>query len=189
MTGASQGAKTVNDAVLESVKQIATAASDGSKEHAHPLQGWQVLHLSGHDHAEAVRAEWRELGLGGRAKTLDFTPDMADVWAVADLAVSRSGASSCAELLACGVPSILFPYPFHKDKHQTVNAKVLESAGAATVLDDTKDRKTNAAQLRPALEALLYDAAHRKRMSESARHAAKPDAARAVAERLAAMID
>ena len=183
VTGASQGAKTVNDAVLESVRQIVATQKE------HPLQGWQVLHLAGHDHAEAVRAEWRELGLGGRAKTLDFTPDMADVWAAADLAVSRSGASSCAELLACGVPSILLPYPFHKDRHQTANARVLEKAGAAVVLDDTKDRKSNAAALRPALESLLYDAARRKMMGESARRAAKPDAARRVAERLAAMVD
>ena len=181
VTGASQGAKTVNDAVLESVRRIT------AEQKEHPLQGWQFLHLAGHDHAEAVRSEWREIGLGARSKTLDFTPDMADVWAVADLAVSRSGASSGAELLACGVPSVLLPYPFHKDKHQTANARVLEQAGAAVVLEDTKDRNRNADALRPALESLLYDAARRKRMSDAARAAAKPTAARAVAERLAEM--
>ena len=74
---------------------------------------------------------------------------MADVWAVADLAISRAGASSCAELTACGVPSILMPYPFHKDMHQRANAKVLADAGAAVLVDDEKDAKKNAAKLRP----------------------------------------
>jgi len=80
------------------------------------LRGWQILHLAGRDQADWVRAGYRELGLA--ARVIDFTPAMADVWSVADLAISRSGASSCAELTACGVPSILMPYPFHKDMHQ-----------------------------------------------------------------------
>src|SRR5213075_125630 len=62
-----------------------------------------------------------------------FTPAMADVWAVADLAISRSGASSCAELTACGVPSLLMPYPYHKDMHQRVNAEQLADTGAAVL--------------------------------------------------------
>jgi UDP-N-acetylglucosamine--N-acetylmuramyl-(pentapeptide) pyrophosphoryl-undecaprenol N-acetylglucosamine transferase len=192
VTGASQGAKTVNDAVLEALAMMlqdgtrsGSAASGGSA--AHRLQGWQVLHLAGHDHAEAVRAEYRALGLGSRSRTIDFTPDMADVWSVADIAVSRAGASSCHELLACGVPSVLMPYPFHKDKHQMANARELERSGAAVVVEDVKDRKRNAAALRPALEPLLYDASRRQKMGESALAAAKPHAARLVAEALVEM--
>src|SRR5256885_9396608 len=55
-----------------------------------------------------------------------------------------SGASSCAELTACGVPSILMPYPYHKDMHQRVNAEELSTAGAAILIDDQKDRQKNA---------------------------------------------
>jgi UDP-N-acetylglucosamine--N-acetylmuramyl-(pentapeptide) pyrophosphoryl-undecaprenol N-acetylglucosamine transferase len=106
---------------------------------------------------------------------------MADVWAVADLAISRSGASSCAELTACGVPSILMPYPFHKDLHQRANAKVLADAGAAVLMDDQKDARKNAEQLRPILESLLYDVPRRQKMSESAKCLGRPDAAAAVA--------
>ena len=171
VTGASQGAATVNDAVLETLLRM---KRDGAK-----LQGWQVLHLAGKDHAEAVRAQYRELGLP--ARIVDFTPAMADVWAVADLAVSRSGASSVAELTTCGVPSILLPYPFHKDRHQAVNGRVLADAGAATLLEDQKDRGKNADALRPAIEALLYDAAKRRAMAEAATKLARPDAAEAVA--------
>lgn len=191
VTGASQGAKTVNDAVLETLARILSDSTRGGAAAGgagHKLQGWQVLHLAGQDHAEEVRARYRDLGLGNRSRTIDFTPNMADVWAVADLAVSRSGASSCHELLACGVPSVLIPYPFHKDKHQLANARVLEKAGAAVVIDDTKDGRRNAAALRPALEPLLYDATRRQQMSEQALAAAKPDAAKAVAAAMAGMV-
>jgi UDP-N-acetylglucosamine--N-acetylmuramyl-(pentapeptide) pyrophosphoryl-undecaprenol N-acetylglucosamine transferase len=167
ITGASQGAQTVNDAAIESLKSM-------------KLQGWQILHLSGKDHAAAVRQQYRESNIP--AAVVDFTPNMADVWAVADLSVSRAGASSCAELCACGIPSILMPYPFHKDMHQRANAKVLSDAGAAILIDDLKDRADNAKLLEPAMQALLYDAPRRQQMSTVARSLAKPDAAERVAQ-------
>ncbi len=119
---------------------------------------------------------------------VDFTPAMADVWAVTDLAVSRSGASSCAELTACGVPSVLMPYPFHKDLHQRANAKVLEDAGAAVLMDDEKHAQKNADKLRPILESLLYDAPRRQSMADAARKLGKPDAAENVAKIVAGLV-
>ncbi|HET6247209.1 MAG TPA: UDP-N-acetylglucosamine--N-acetylmuramyl-(pentapeptide) pyrophosphoryl-undecaprenol N-acetylglucosamine transferase [Tepidisphaeraceae bacterium] len=172
VTGASLGAKTVNEAVLTMLEGVG-------------LRGWQVLHLSGREHADAVRAEYRALadrGTAVAARVIDFTPAMADIWAVTDLAVSRSGASSCAELTACGVPSILLPYPFHKDMHQRLNAKVLADAGAAVLVDDEKDRRKNADKLRPALEQLLYDADKRAAMACAAKKLGHPDAAENVAK-------
>jgi len=167
VTGASLGAKTVNEAVL--------TMFEGTS-----LRGWQVLHLSGREHADAVRAGYRELAERGNpvpAHVIDFTPAMADIWAVTDLAVSRSGASSCAELTACGVPSILLPYPFHKDMHQRLNAKVLADGGAAILVDDEKDPRKNADKLRPVLESLLYDTGKRQTMAEAAKKLGHPDAA------------
>lgn len=173
VTGASQGALTVNEAVLGSVSAL-------------NLQGWQILHLSGKEHAESVRASYRELGID--AAVIDFTPAMADVWAVADLAVSRAGASSCAELTVCGVPSILMPYPYHKDQQQTLNARVLEQAGAAVLMEDVKDKKRNTERLLPILQSLLYDAPKRAAMSQAARSLGKPDAASAVASVITQML-
>ena len=167
VTGASLGAQTINEAVLTMLDGVT-------------LRGWQILHLSGRDHANAVRAGYRELSVP--AVVIDFTPAMADVWSVADLAISRSGASSCAELTASGVPSILFPYPFHKDLHQRANASVLADAGAAVLLDDDKDRRKNADKLRPAVESLLYDADKRRAMSDAAKKLGKPQAAENVAQ-------
>lgn len=173
VTGASQGAKTVNEAVIESLSQI-------------KLQGWQILHLSGKEHVEAVRAGYRDINLP--ARIIDFTPAMADVWAVTQLAICRSGASTCAELTAVGVPSILFPYPFHKDMHQRANAQVLADAGAAMLLDDERDKKKNAEKLRPVLQNLLYDSTKRIAMADAAQTLGKPDAARRVADVLMELI-
>ena len=144
------------------------------------LQGWQILHLAGREHAMNVRNGYRELGIN--AVVVDFTPAMADVWSVADLVISRSGASSCAELTATGVASILMPYPFHRDMHQRANAKVLVDAGAAILIDDEKNAAKNAAKLRPAMESLLYDATNRQKMSAAAKAIGKPQAAEAVAK-------
>jgi UDP-N-acetylglucosamine--N-acetylmuramyl-(pentapeptide) pyrophosphoryl-undecaprenol N-acetylglucosamine transferase len=173
ITGASHGAMTVNEAMLALAGTIT-------------LNGWQILHLSGRDHVEKVRSGYREKGVP--ACVVDFTPAMADVWAVSDLAVSRSGASSCAELTACGVASVLMPYPFHKDLHQRANAKVLADAGAAVLVDDEKNAQKNAEKLRPILESLLYDVPRRQQMAEAAKGLGKPDAAENVARIVAGLV-
>jgi UDP-N-acetylglucosamine--N-acetylmuramyl-(pentapeptide) pyrophosphoryl-undecaprenol N-acetylglucosamine transferase len=167
ITGASQGAATVNDAALSVAGEV-------------KLQGWQILHLTGKEHAVAVRGGYRERSIA--AMVIDFTPAMADVWAVANLTVCRAGASTIAELAACGVPSILLPYPFHKDMHQRANAKVLADVGAAVLLEDQKDAKKNAQTLKPAIQSLLYDAPRRAAMSAAARSKGRKDAADAVAD-------
>lgn len=175
ITGASQGAKTVNEGMLELFKTLQP-------------QGWQVLHLSGRDLAAPVRDAYRELGPQVSARVIDFTPDMADIWSAADLAVSRSGASSCAELTACGVPSVLLPYPFHKDQHQRLNAEVLQSGGAAVCLTDARDPKKNAEQLRPVMQSLLFDAPKRHAMGTAALALGRPTAADVVADAITKLI-
>jgi UDP-N-acetylglucosamine--N-acetylmuramyl-(pentapeptide) pyrophosphoryl-undecaprenol N-acetylglucosamine transferase len=102
--------------------------------------------------------------------------------------VSRSGASSCAELTAAGVPSILLPYPFHKDMHQRANAKVLADAGAAVLVDDEKDRNKNAAKLWPVLEPLMNVESRRVEMAAAAKKLGKPAAASAVAAVIAELV-
>ena len=174
VTGASLGAQTVNEAVLTVLSGL-------------PLPGWQVLHLAGRDHAAAVRAGYEKLP-AVRSHVVDFTPAMADVWAVADLCVSRSGASSCAELTAAGVPSVLMPYPYHTDMHQRANAAVLADAGAAVLIDDAKDAAVNGALLGPVLARLTADRVERVTMAAAATKLGQPDAARAVAAVVAELL-
>jgi UDP-N-acetylglucosamine--N-acetylmuramyl-(pentapeptide) pyrophosphoryl-undecaprenol N-acetylglucosamine transferase len=182
VTGASQGAKTVNDAIIEVVRSY-------TKKDGDILQGWQVLHLAGRELGDGVRTAWRSTGLNGRANVIDFTPDMRDIWSVADLAISRSGAGSCAEIAAFGVPSILMPYPFHKDMHQRANGQILAEVGAAVLLEDRQTADANAEALSPVLDSLLYDTERRQSMRQQARSVARLDAADAVASDLLQQVD
>ena len=123
-----------------------------------------------------------------RVKVIDYCDDMASLWAVADVAIARAGASTCAELTACGVPSILLPYPYHKDMHQRANALELAKVGGAVVVEDEKDARKNALAIQNALQSLLYDDAKRAEMARCARCAGKPQAARAIAGEILALI-
>jgi UDP-N-acetylglucosamine--N-acetylmuramyl-(pentapeptide) pyrophosphoryl-undecaprenol N-acetylglucosamine transferase len=65
-----------------------------------------------------------------------FVDRMDLVYAAADLVVARSGASSIAEVSACGVPAVLVPYPYATAGHQEANARAMQRAGGAIVLPD-----------------------------------------------------
>jgi len=137
--------------------------------------------------SEAVRTAYAKFP-DVRVRVMDYCDDMASLWAIADLAIARAGASTCAELTACGVPSLLLPYPFHKDMHQRANAEELEKAGAAVIIDDAKDASINAAAIKTALDSLLYDDARRSLMAEAAQVAGKPTAADAIAGEILALV-
>ena len=109
---------------------------------------------------------------------------MADALVAADLVVGRAGSSTCAELTAAGVASILVPYPF-AGAHQRYNATYLAEEGAAVVVADeelTGDRLVEEA-------TALRDDARREPMAAAARRLGRPDAARALAEELLAMAE
>jgi UDP-N-acetylglucosamine--N-acetylmuramyl-(pentapeptide) pyrophosphoryl-undecaprenol N-acetylglucosamine transferase len=127
-------------------------------------------------------AAYTETGLP--ASVLSFTDRMAEAMCASDLIVSRAGASTLAEILAVGKPSILLPYPFHRDRHQWHNAEVLVKAGAAGLLDDLKDGSANARQLEPVLREILNNLGLRQQMAEAASTLGKPQAAAEIAGHL-----
>jgi UDP-N-acetylglucosamine--N-acetylmuramyl-(pentapeptide) pyrophosphoryl-undecaprenol N-acetylglucosamine transferase len=169
ITGASQGARTINEALIGLAATITQA-------------NWQVLHLSGSADRQRVQQAYASAATPGTV--LAFTDQMPEAMAVADLIVSRAGASSLAEFLAVGKPSILFPYPFHRDRHQWHNGEVLVEAGAAVMLDDQKDAAANIRNLSPILTSLMTDHARREAMARAARSLGRPDAADRVADRI-----
>jgi UDP-N-acetylglucosamine--N-acetylmuramyl-(pentapeptide) pyrophosphoryl-undecaprenol N-acetylglucosamine transferase len=172
VTGASQGARTVNDAILRVWPKLAPP-------------DWQLLHLTGHADHTRVQAAYQTAHLD--AKTIAYTDHMADALAAADLVLSRSGASTLAELTALAKPSILMPYPYHKDQHQHANAQVLQSAGAARICIDRIDPAANAALLEPLLAELLKSPAQLAAMSAAAKTLAPPHPAQRIADRLLAI--
>jgi UDP-N-acetylglucosamine--N-acetylmuramyl-(pentapeptide) pyrophosphoryl-undecaprenol N-acetylglucosamine transferase len=185
ITGASLGAKTINDAflVLLADQTIRSAFETGEGDR----EAWQIIHLAGVEQADAVRAvyaKWPNV----KARVVGYCDDMASVWALADLTIARAGASTCAELTACGIPSILLPYPFHKDMHQKANAVELRRAGAAVIVDDSQQPQLNALAIKKVLLSLLYDDELRSEMADAARIAGKPTAADQIAKEILSRI-
>jgi UDP-N-acetylglucosamine--N-acetylmuramyl-(pentapeptide) pyrophosphoryl-undecaprenol N-acetylglucosamine transferase len=104
---------------------------------------------------------------------------MSLVYAAADVAVCRAGASTVAELTAVGLPAILVPLPGAPGDHQTANGRALSSAGAARLVPDAE---LTADRLASELDALLDDETGLDAMASAGRRLARPDAAKAVAQ-------
>jgi len=178
VTGASQGARSINEAFALLAGRL-------------DWTGWQILHLAGQ--ADAPRMAEAYATLAGRSgpavpktRVLPFTDRMGEAMAVADLIVSRAGASTLAEIQAAGKPCILLPYPYHRDQHQRHNAMVLVEAGAAELVEDAKDGAFNADRLEPVLRELMADDGRRERMGRLAMTLDRPGSAEAIAVRLLA---
>lgn len=176
ITGASLGARTVNQAVV------------ANSEFLQAQDGWQLLHLTGQADFEMVQTAYQSKGLK-HTQVVAYTEDMADAMAAADLIVSRAGGSTLAEIMTIGRPSILMPYPFHRDQHQVANARCLVDSGAADLVLDRIDTAENATALRAALREAMFDDERRLRMTTRAQRmgAARRDAATRIAHKLLEM--
>ncbi|MDP6523353.1 MAG: undecaprenyldiphospho-muramoylpentapeptide beta-N-acetylglucosaminyltransferase [Kiritimatiellia bacterium] len=119
--GGSQGARRLNE--------VATEALCALHAKGFPVQ---VVHLSGRNDETGVRRQYEEAGVP--SLVFGFLDEMGKAYAAADIAISRSGAASCTELSACGVPSLLVPLPSARRDHQRFNAEVLQRAGGADVV-------------------------------------------------------
>ncbi len=112
-------------------------------------------------------------------QVVEYEEDMASLYAAADVAVQRAGASTVAELALAGLPSLLVPLPGSPGDHQGANAQALARAGGAVVVPDAE---LDGARLASELEALLGDPARLSEMSAAAKSLARPYAARDLAD-------
>jgi UDP-N-acetylglucosamine--N-acetylmuramyl-(pentapeptide) pyrophosphoryl-undecaprenol N-acetylglucosamine transferase len=96
------------------------------------LQKLQMLHQTGEKDVADVAAGYREAGV--KASVLPYIHDMAGAYAAADLVISRSGATTVAELAVCGKRAVLIPFPYAADNHQEYNARTLAARGGADVI-------------------------------------------------------
>jgi UDP-N-acetylglucosamine--N-acetylmuramyl-(pentapeptide) pyrophosphoryl-undecaprenol N-acetylglucosamine transferase len=166
VSGGSQGARTLNSAVTGMLPGI----------HEHELQiVWMTGQRDFSEAREAVK------NFRGTVLPFAFIEDMVGASAAADLVVSRSGASSTAEIAVMGKPSILVPYPHATDNHQEDNARAFEAAGAARVLIDSE---CSGERLAGEIRHLLGDATLLQQMSQSARSLAKPHAAEMIVDEI-----
>jgi UDP-N-acetylglucosamine--N-acetylmuramyl-(pentapeptide) pyrophosphoryl-undecaprenol N-acetylglucosamine transferase len=176
ITGASSGSENINKAICSLLGKLEAFADD-----------WQIVHLAGQNNYEKVYNQYSNAKIS--SKVVSYFEDMPDLLAAADLVIGRSGAVSVAEYAAAAVPSICMPYPYHKDKHQYLNAGKLVEVGAAVIVDDLPDEKDRSEWLWDELEELMKDRKTRLRMAEGCRMVANPDADRKIAGQLLKMTE
>jgi UDP-N-acetylglucosamine--N-acetylmuramyl-(pentapeptide) pyrophosphoryl-undecaprenol N-acetylglucosamine transferase len=156
------GSQALNEAVLSGI-QLFLKETD-----AHVI--WQT----GNRYFERVKAQAPDIA---RVQVLEYLDDMASAYAAADLAMCRSGASTCAELLVTGTPSLLVPSPNVAEDHQTHNARSLVANGSAELLSEA-DLSTSWVDR---VSALINDPASLHRMATAATEHAVTDAAEKIA--------
>lgn len=164
--GGSGGAQRLNEVAPRALADLARA---------HP--GLRVIHLTGRAGFEAVQRTYAATGCVADVRA--FTHQMADLYREADFALCRSGAATCAELSAFGLPALLVPFPHAVADHQMANARAMEKAGAADV---AADGDLSATWLAEYLAARMLDPEKRRSMSDAARARAQADGAAALAD-------
>lgn len=163
VVGGSLGAQALNEVLPHALKSIPADRR--------PM----VTHQAGTRHVEALKQNYADAGVEG--ELVAFIENMAARYAECDLVICRAGALTIAELAAAGVASILVPFPYAVDDHQTANARFLSDKGAAVLLPQTELTPQRLAQL-------LVDFTRGKllEMAKRARELGKPDATQLVAE-------
>ena len=195
--GGSLGARTINQALLGGVQQLLD-------------QGIQVIWQTGKTYYEQIILQLQDNHTRSEAKlptqsskhgaerssqhevinteqsvvVTPFLSNMPDLYALADLVISRAGASSISELCLLGKPAILVPSPNVAEDHQTHNAMALVHKDAAVLVKDANAQQ----RLIPTALALLQDPARLSALSEHILTLAQPDSARRIAEEVIRMV-
>ena len=189
LTGGSQGARHLNQALAELWQELLTA-------------GVQIVHITGEKLFLETAAMAQKQGLPVTTENagdnsaeympsaqngfllLPYLHHMEYAMAAADLVVGRAGASFLAEVMALGRAAVLVPYPFAAGNHQVYNARSMVQAGAALQIDDDA---LSAQSLRAALQKALFDIKLRDRMAANSAALGKRDAAANIIKTAAAL--
>ena len=162
VVGGSLGAAALNDVLPKALATIPEA------------QRPEVVHQAGEKHIATLEANYQQAGV--KAETKAYIQDMASLYAWADVVVCRAGALTVAELACVGVASVLVPFPYAVDDHQTTNAAYLSENGAAILIQQAALSVEKTSEI---LQQLT-----RKKCLTMAKHAralAKPEATLSVA--------
>jgi UDP-N-acetylglucosamine--N-acetylmuramyl-(pentapeptide) pyrophosphoryl-undecaprenol N-acetylglucosamine transferase len=166
VTGGSQGSRTLNRAGRDSWRLF--------RDSSFPVR---IVHQTGRAEYESLRDEFARSGLQG--EIAPFIQDMPAAFREADLIICRSGAGAVSELAAAGKPSILVPFPFAADDHQTHNAEALERGGAARLV---RDSEFTGERLFETVKEIYCPSGKLDEMGAAARKFAHPGAARRAAD-------
>ena len=144
------------------------------------LADWQIYHLAGRGSSKELRSDYKQANLANKVD--EFQTNMGLAWGAADLAISRSGASSVAEAWANAVPTVFLPYPYHKDDHQRLNAQPMVDVGGAVIETDRIDALENLNFVGKTVLLLMKDENQRTAMRRTLVDNAPGDAALVIAK-------
>jgi len=168
--GGSQGARQLNEGVPDALVRLAPSEID-------------VFHQTGEADRERVADRYAEAGIS--AEVVAFERNMPTRYRWADLAICRAGALTVAELSLAGLPSLLIPYAFAADDHQSANARALEEVGAAQRIEATP---LDSQALAQTIAEFVQAPARLARMRTAARSLARPNAAREIIDHCVARL-
>ena len=171
--GGSLGARTLNEAVLSHLATIAVT------------EDVQILWQTGKFYAAEIAQRLQQATCPSNLIVTEFVSDMAAAYAVADLVVSRAGASSISELCLLGKPSILVPSPNVAEDHQTHNAMALVKQEAAMLVKDAEALT----QLLPTAIQLVRNTSRLQEIGKQAIKLGKPNAASDIADAVIALAE
>jgi len=157
--GGSQGSKAINDALLDGLDLL-------EKE-----KDIQILWQTGK--SDYLRIKDMVKVYKSKISVLSFIENMSEAYKVSDLLVSRAGALTLAEILCCGKPALLIPYPFAASDHQRHNAESLKKGGAAEII---LQKDLNGRALFKIVLELLKDEQRLKKMAEASKRLSQPKA-------------
>ena len=169
--GGSQGAHAINQAMLDSLPALAER-----------IPGIHIVHQTGERDYNEAQAAYQRAPVS--AEVFPFIQDMPARFALADVLMCRSGASTVAEITAAGKAALFVPFPRAADDHQRINAEALERAGAALVLEEAK---LNSQALVETIGDLFEHPDRIEKMGRAAASLAHPKAAQEIAEMAAAL--
>jgi len=165
ITGGSQGARKINQAVVQVLPKLLNES------------GFAVAHLTGKklydETLEALDRQDSSLKTHPNYWVQPYSGEMAALLALADMAVCRAGSLSLSEMAVCGVPTLLVPYPFAAADHQRKNAQACVRTGSALMLEDSA---LSGESLLQALQPLVADPGQLSRMREAAVALGHPNA-------------
>jgi UDP-N-acetylglucosamine--N-acetylmuramyl-(pentapeptide) pyrophosphoryl-undecaprenol N-acetylglucosamine transferase len=168
--GGSAGAHSINMAMVDALSFL-----DDFKGRL------SITHQTGINDLDEVKACYRKVGFD--AEVLPFIHNMADEYHRADLVICRAGATTLAEVTACGKACIFIPFPFATDDHQRKNAQALVEKGAGFMLLNTDLTGEHLANM---IRELMEDKEKLKIVGMCARKLARPDAAKIIVDEMLA---
>lgn len=165
--GGSRGAKRINDAFVEALPLLAN-------------KNYQVLMATGDIHFEAIQSQLTKIkNEKFNVSVVSYIPNMPEVFSTVSLVVSRSGATTLAELTALGLPSVLIPSPYVTNDHQTKNAESLVNKNAAKLINESE---LTGEKLVQTLDELMLNSNTRQEMAKNAKKMGMPDASDRIIE-------